>query len=217
MRDDVREALAIDAGSSMRDRTVDITTIGRRTGGPRRIEIVFYRAGDDIYLSGIPAPKPRAWLLNLTANPQFTFHLKHGPVADLPATATIVTDPPNVARPSPCSSTSSTAATPQTAPGRSPSSTNGLNAARSRRSPSPTSDPPPTCSRLRDRGARPALFAEPGLSRAPRSHARTCSTAQGQRREPHQRAAADSQATEHRTVVDVSDSFAADCTKSMTR
>jgi hypothetical protein len=57
-----------------------------------RIEIVFYRLGDDIYLSGIPASKRRDWLANLAARPEFTFHLKHGVVADLPATAAVITD-----------------------------------------------------------------------------------------------------------------------------
>ncbi len=89
----MRRALAIDATSTLDDRTIDITTTGRRTGRPRRIEIVFYRLHDDIYLSGIPAPKQRGWLVNLAAQPEFTFHLKHGVVADLPATATVITDP----------------------------------------------------------------------------------------------------------------------------
>ena len=51
MREDVRQALAIDASSTIEDRTIDITTTGRRSGQPRRIEIAFYRLGDDIYLS----------------------------------------------------------------------------------------------------------------------------------------------------------------------
>lgn len=93
MREDVRQALAIDASSTIEDRTIDITTTGRRSGGPRRIEIAFYRLGDEIYLSGIPGPKTRNWLANLAAQPQFTFHLKHGVVADLPATATVIVDP----------------------------------------------------------------------------------------------------------------------------
>ena len=46
----------IDASSTIEDRTIDITTTGRRSGKPRRIEIVFYRLGEDVYLSGIPAP-----------------------------------------------------------------------------------------------------------------------------------------------------------------
>lgn len=93
MRDDVRAALAIGASSTIEDRTIDITTTGRRSGEPRRIEIVFYRLGEDVYLSGIPAPKSRDWLANLAANPKFTFHLKHRVVADLPATATVILQP----------------------------------------------------------------------------------------------------------------------------
>lgn len=93
MRDDIRQALQIDGSSSMEDRTIDITTTGRRSGLPRRIEIVFYRDGDDVYLSGIPAPKKRDWLVNLSAHPDLTFHLKHRVVADLPATAEVIDDP----------------------------------------------------------------------------------------------------------------------------
>jgi len=93
MRDDARAALALDANSTIEDRTIDITITGRRSGKPRRIEIVFYRLGEDVYLSGIPAPKTRDWLANLAANPSFTFHLKHRVVADLPATATILLEP----------------------------------------------------------------------------------------------------------------------------
>lgn len=93
MRDEVRAALAIDASSTIEDRTIDITTTGRRSGKPRRIEIVFYRLGEDLYLSGIPAPKTREWLANLAANPHFTLHLKQHVVADLPATATVIVEP----------------------------------------------------------------------------------------------------------------------------
>lgn len=74
-----------------RDRTIDITTIGRKSGRPRRIEIWFYRAGGRIYLSG--SPGRRAWFANLLANPEFTFHLKRSLRSDLPARARPVTDP----------------------------------------------------------------------------------------------------------------------------
>jgi deazaflavin-dependent oxidoreductase (nitroreductase family) len=77
----------------MEQRTIDITTTGRRSGEPRRLETVFYRFEDSIYLSGLPGDHPRAWLLNLTAQPRFSFHLKHGVVADLPATAAVISDP----------------------------------------------------------------------------------------------------------------------------
>ena len=93
MRADVRAALAISRSSTMEDRTVDITTTGRRSGKARRIEIVFYRFEDSVYLSGIPGPRTRDWLANLAADPHFTFHLKHGVVADLPAEAEVITDP----------------------------------------------------------------------------------------------------------------------------
>jgi deazaflavin-dependent oxidoreductase (nitroreductase family) len=93
MRDDVRQALAISRSSTLEDRTIDITTIGRRSGEPRRIEICFYRNGDCVYLSGVPGPRTRDWLLNLAADPQFTFHLKHHVRADLSAQAEVITDP----------------------------------------------------------------------------------------------------------------------------
>ncbi len=93
MRDDVRQALAIGRSATIAERTIDITTIGRRTGQERRIETCFYRVGDAIYLTGVPAAKRRDWLANLEATPGFTFHLKHGVQADLAATATVVTDP----------------------------------------------------------------------------------------------------------------------------
>jgi deazaflavin-dependent oxidoreductase (nitroreductase family) len=92
MRDDVRQALDISPSANLDDRTIDITTTGRHSGTPRRIEIVFYRIEDSIYLSGIPGPRRRDWLANLSAEPHFMFHLKHGVSADLPAVATVITD-----------------------------------------------------------------------------------------------------------------------------
>ena len=72
--------------------TIDITTIGRRSGRPRRIEIVFHNIGGRVYISGIPRPEKRDWLLNLEAEPKFTFHLKGRVKADLPATARVIDD-----------------------------------------------------------------------------------------------------------------------------
>ena len=47
-----------------------------------------------IFISGMPrADRERAWLQNLRADPRLTFHLKNGPVADLPATARVIEDP----------------------------------------------------------------------------------------------------------------------------
>jgi deazaflavin-dependent oxidoreductase (nitroreductase family) len=86
MDDPIRAALS-------RGGTIDITTTGRRTGNPRRIEIVFHRIDGRMWISGMPSPRKRAWLANLEADPHLTVHLK-GPlaVADLPATARVVTD-----------------------------------------------------------------------------------------------------------------------------
>src|ERR1700704_3318873 len=72
----VRQALS-------RGGTIDITTVGRKTGAPRRIEIEFHTIGDRIYISGLASPRRRSWLANLDANPTFTFHLKGAVKADL--------------------------------------------------------------------------------------------------------------------------------------
>jgi deazaflavin-dependent oxidoreductase (nitroreductase family) len=72
--------------------TIDITTTGRKSGEPRRKEIVFHNIDGRIIISGTPRPKQRDWLYNLEANPHLTFHLKGDVQADLPATARIITD-----------------------------------------------------------------------------------------------------------------------------
>ncbi len=72
---------------------IDITTTGRKTGEARRIEIVFHAFDGQVWISGMPGRK-RGWIANLEADPRLTFHLKNGPVADLPAHARIVTDEP---------------------------------------------------------------------------------------------------------------------------
>jgi hypothetical protein len=86
----VEQALAIDPSSGAAERTVDITTTGRRSGEPRRIETWFYRVDGTIYLSGMPGR--RGWAANLEADSAFTFHLKNGVQADLPARATQIVD-----------------------------------------------------------------------------------------------------------------------------
>jgi deazaflavin-dependent oxidoreductase (nitroreductase family) len=72
---------------------IDMTTTGRKTGKPRRIEIAYHSIDGRIYITGMPrADRTRRWLLNLEADPHFTFHLKGAVNADLPATARVVTD-----------------------------------------------------------------------------------------------------------------------------
>ncbi|MCA9923502.1 MAG: nitroreductase family deazaflavin-dependent oxidoreductase [Anaerolineales bacterium] len=67
------------------DQVIDITTIGRKTGRPRRIEIWFHRWNGRYYITGLPGK--RSWYANLLAHPEFTFHLKGSAQADLPARA----------------------------------------------------------------------------------------------------------------------------------
>jgi deazaflavin-dependent oxidoreductase (nitroreductase family) len=80
----IRDALS-------RGGVIDITTTGRKTGNPHRIEIVFHNVGGRLYVSGMPGFK-RSYIANLTANPHFTLHLKRGVHADLAATARVITD-----------------------------------------------------------------------------------------------------------------------------
>jgi deazaflavin-dependent oxidoreductase (nitroreductase family) len=72
---------------------IDITTTGRKTGQPRRIEIVFHPIDSRVYISGFPRPRKRSWLANLEARPDFVFHLKGAVRADLSARAQPITDP----------------------------------------------------------------------------------------------------------------------------
>ena len=61
----------------------DITTIGRKTGLPRRIEIYFHQFDGELYLTGRPGFR-RDWVANIVAHPEFTLHLKRGVQADIP-------------------------------------------------------------------------------------------------------------------------------------
>ena len=80
--------------SLSRGHTIDMTTTGRRSGLPRRIEIVFHNIDGRLVITGSPrADRKRAWILNLEADSRMMFHLKGAVRADLPATARVVTDP----------------------------------------------------------------------------------------------------------------------------
>lgn len=70
----------------------DITTTGRKSGRPHRIETAFHSFDGELYLTGKPG-FPRDWMANLRANPSFALHLKRGVEADLAARATEITDP----------------------------------------------------------------------------------------------------------------------------
>ena len=81
----IRSALASDG-------TIDITTIGARSGEPRRTEIWFLHLDGRTFVTGTPGP--RGWYANLLANERFTFHLKESLRADLEARAVPVLDQP---------------------------------------------------------------------------------------------------------------------------
>lgn len=69
---------------------IDITTTGRRSGRPHRLEIAFHNLNGKVYISGMPGR--RDWYANLLANPEFMFHLKRRIKADLSARARPIRD-----------------------------------------------------------------------------------------------------------------------------
>jgi deazaflavin-dependent oxidoreductase (nitroreductase family) len=60
------------------DPTIDITTTGRRSGQPRRIEIWMLDVDGRFFITGTPGP--RDWLANLRSDPRLVIHLD-GPSA----------------------------------------------------------------------------------------------------------------------------------------
>jgi len=74
-----------------RDRTIDVTTTGAKSGRPRRIEIWAWVDGGTLYLTG--SPGRRDWYANLKANPELTVHVKRGAQADVRARARLIEDP----------------------------------------------------------------------------------------------------------------------------
>ena len=92
MKEAIRSALE-------EDRTIDIITIGAKSGLPRRIEIWFTNVNGRIIICGTPDAEggkgkksPRDWLANLKVNPEFTFCLKESINVELRARAIEITD-----------------------------------------------------------------------------------------------------------------------------
>ncbi|HYM84842.1 MAG TPA: nitroreductase family deazaflavin-dependent oxidoreductase, partial [Candidatus Dormibacteraeota bacterium] len=65
MDNDIQRALA-------HSQIADITTTGRHTRLPRRIEIYLHALDEGLFISGMPRREKRAWLLNLEADPRLT-------------------------------------------------------------------------------------------------------------------------------------------------
>ena len=83
MEEDVKQAL-------ISDQVVDITTTGRKSGQPRRIEIWVHYQDGTVFISGTPGK--RGWYANMVAHPEFTLHLKQSMQRDLAVRAVPVTD-----------------------------------------------------------------------------------------------------------------------------
>ena len=79
------------AAALANDLVIDITTIGRTSGEPKRLEIWFHNVDDRYYVTGRPGP--RSWYANVVANPAITFHFKESAEADLEGTARAITAP----------------------------------------------------------------------------------------------------------------------------
>jgi len=70
-----------------RFRTIDLTTTGRRSNRPSRIEIWWFHVDDRFIITGTPGR--RDWFANIAQNPQVVIHTALG---DYPGTASIVVD-----------------------------------------------------------------------------------------------------------------------------
>ncbi|WP_164478135.1 nitroreductase family deazaflavin-dependent oxidoreductase [Microbacterium sp. ABRD28] len=87
MNNDVIEALH-------RSQIIDLTTTGRRSGLPRRIEIFLHYEDGVLFITGMPRrDRTRDWIRNITADPHVIVHLKQGIEVDIPARARVITDP----------------------------------------------------------------------------------------------------------------------------
>lgn len=69
-------------------KTIDLTTYGRKTGLPRRIEIWWFHLEGRFFITGTPGR--RDWLANIRANPRVVIHVQD---SDFEATAHEVVDP----------------------------------------------------------------------------------------------------------------------------
>ncbi|GAA1977348.1 hypothetical protein GCM10009817_17180 [Terrabacter lapilli] len=73
---------------------IDLTTTGRRSGQPRRIEIFLHYDDGQLFITGMPrSDRTRDWIRNIEADPHVVIHLKQSAVVDVNATARVVTDP----------------------------------------------------------------------------------------------------------------------------
>lgn len=79
-------------------RTIDLTTFGRRSGLPRRIEIWWFRVGGRFIITGTPGR--RDWVANVMHNPRVVVHVggldietTAAPILDFGFRRTVFTQP----------------------------------------------------------------------------------------------------------------------------
>lgn len=65
--------MLVDFDRLARFRTIDLTTIGRTSGIPTRIEIWWFRVDGRFIITGTPGP--RDWFANALADPAVTIHV----------------------------------------------------------------------------------------------------------------------------------------------
>lgn len=83
-------ALAVKTGGLEATGTCDLTTVGRRSGHLRHVEIWYVSVDGQMVVTGTPGT--RDWLANLRACPQAVLHLRD-PVRAVEVVATEVVDP----------------------------------------------------------------------------------------------------------------------------
>ena len=72
---------------------IDLTTTGRRSGRPRRVEIFLHADDGRLFITGMPrTDRTRDWIFNIRTDPRVVVHLKRTVSADIPATAREVPD-----------------------------------------------------------------------------------------------------------------------------
>lgn len=79
--------MSFDRDALAAQKTIDLTTTGRRSGRSRRIEIWWFRVDGRFIISGTPGN--RDWLANIQADPSVIVHVDG---ADIPARAVPIDD-----------------------------------------------------------------------------------------------------------------------------
>ena len=69
----------VNASELARQRTVNLTTVGRKSGKPSTVEIWWFEFEDRLVVTGTPGP--RDWLANIRSNPKVVIDHRSGELA----------------------------------------------------------------------------------------------------------------------------------------